>query len=42
MEISQKYDLEEIDQLAYKTGFTPVTHFYDSKKWFVDAIWRVE
>ena len=42
MEISQKYDLEEIEKLAHANGFTPVAYFYDSKKWFVDAVWRVE
>ena len=41
-EISQKYNLEEIETLAHKTGFTPVSYFYDSKKWFVDTVWRVE
>jgi L-histidine Nalpha-methyltransferase len=41
MEISQKYDLEEIEKMAHATGFTPVAYFYDSKKWFVDAVWRV-
>lgn len=42
MEISQKYDLEEIEKLAHANGFTPVAYFFDSKKWFVDAVWRVE
>ncbi|MEO8796179.1 MAG: L-histidine N(alpha)-methyltransferase [Daejeonella sp.] len=42
MEISQKYRLSEIDHLAKSTGFKPVHYFFDSKKWFVDAIWRVE
>ncbi|WP_036679504.1 L-histidine N(alpha)-methyltransferase [Daejeonella oryzae] len=39
MEISQKYDLEEIEVLAHKTGFKPLEYFYDSKNWFVDAVW---
>ncbi len=42
MEISQKYGLEEITLLAAATGFVPSDYFYDSKKWFVDAVWRIE
>lgn len=41
MEISLKYSQEEIDNLAIESGFTPVTKFYDPKKWFVDCIWKV-
>lgn len=40
MEISQKYTVEQTDELAKQTGFEPIHHFYDSKKWFLDAIWR--
>ncbi|PSL46054.1 dimethylhistidine N-methyltransferase [Chitinophaga niastensis] len=40
MEISQKYTLEETDQLAAQTGFKPVSSFFDSKKWFVDCLWQ--
>lgn len=40
MEISQKYTVEQTDTLARETGFTPIHHFYDSEKWFLDAIWR--
>ncbi|HYK76548.1 MAG TPA: L-histidine N(alpha)-methyltransferase [Daejeonella sp.] len=40
MEISQKYTVHQSDELAHKTGFTPLAHFYDSKKWFLDALWR--
>ncbi len=40
MEVSQKYNLEEIDQLAFSGGFKSVQHFFDLKKWFVDAVWR--
>lgn len=41
MEISQKYSVEEIDELAVKSGFSTVEHFFDSKKWFLDTVWRV-
>ena len=40
MEISQKYTEEQTDDLARKSGFKPIHHFYDSKKWFVDAVWK--
>lgn len=39
MEISQKYTIEQICELAKTAAFTPLNHFFDSKKWFVDAIW---
>jgi L-histidine N-alpha-methyltransferase len=39
MEISQKYTVEQTNQMAAKTGFEPVNHFFDSKEWFLDAIW---
>ena len=41
MEVSQKYGIEQINLLAKSAGFKPVTNFFDSKKWFVDAIWKV-
>jgi len=40
MEIAQKYTVEQTDALAYECGFTTVKHFYDSKKWFLDAVWK--
>lgn len=40
MEISQKYTLEETDQLALETGFQPVARFFDNRKWFVDTLWK--
>lgn len=40
MEISQKYKVEQTDEIAVKTGFIPVGHFFDKNKWFVDVIWR--
>ncbi|NSL87403.1 L-histidine N(alpha)-methyltransferase [Chitinophaga solisilvae] len=40
MEISQKYSLEETDQLAAQSGFRPVARFSDSKRWFVDCLWK--
>ena len=40
MEISQKYSLEETENIAASTGFKTVTHFMDQKKWFVDTVWQ--
>ena len=42
MEISQKYNLEEILGLAENTGFAPVGMVMDSRGWFVDAIWKIK
>lgn len=40
MEVSKKYDLSEINQLAKETGFKVTNHFFDEKKWFVDSLWQ--
>lgn len=42
MEISQKFTVEQINQMAVKASFKPVGHFFDSKHWFTDAIWVAE
>jgi L-histidine N-alpha-methyltransferase len=42
MEISQKYSLNDIDQLAEKAGFKPLQRFFDQHQYFVDAIWKVD
>lgn len=39
-ELSQKYAENEIADLAFDAGFTPLHNFYDSRGWFVDAVWR--
>lgn len=41
-EISCKYDEAEVSRLARDAGFTEVAHFTDEKKWFLDALWRVD
>ena len=41
MEISQKFTVAQINEMAIKASFRPVEHFFDSKKWFTDAIWAV-
>jgi len=40
MEISQKYTVEQTNEMARASGFTVVQHFYDSRKWFLDALWQ--
>lgn len=40
MEISQKYTVEETQELAKKSGFKPITQFFDSRKWFTDVVWE--
>lgn len=42
MEISQKYSVEQINNMATATGFKPLHQHFDSKNWFVDAIWMAE
>ncbi|MEM9897734.1 MAG: L-histidine N(alpha)-methyltransferase [Bacteroidota bacterium] len=42
MEISKKFDIKEIDDLARQHGFIVESNFQDDKNWFVDSIWRVQ
>jgi L-histidine Nalpha-methyltransferase len=42
MEISQKFTIEQTDQIAINNGFKPVNRFFDRKKWFIDVIWVAE
>jgi len=42
MEISQKYAIEQVNTMAAATGFKPIDQFFDSKNWFVDAVWVAE
>jgi len=39
MEVSQKYNLSEVEHMATLAGFDIANHFFDSKKWFTDSIW---
>ncbi|HVX25201.1 MAG TPA: L-histidine N(alpha)-methyltransferase [Parafilimonas sp.] len=39
-EISTKYSIEQINEIAETTGFEVAEYFYDSKKWFVDVLWK--
>lgn len=42
MEISQKFSPSDIRQLADRSGFDSITELYDSKKWFIDAVWQIK
>lgn len=39
VELSQKYSVEEVEELAKKSGFRLVKNFYDSKRYFIDSLW---
>ncbi len=41
-EYSYKYLESDVENLAEATGFSIVEQLYDSKKYFLDSIWRVE
>lgn len=40
MEISHKYSVDQIDEIACQCGFTPVAHFFDKNQYFVDVVWK--
>lgn len=40
MELSQKYDFKQIQELAHMSGFKTSFAFKDSKNWFVDVVWE--
>lgn len=42
MERSQKYDLPMIESLAGKSGFEVAVNYFDSRKWFVNSLWKVK
>ncbi|MEO8884879.1 MAG: L-histidine N(alpha)-methyltransferase [Mucilaginibacter sp.] len=42
MEISQKYTVEQTNEMAGAAGFKTDGHFYDKKRWFLDVIWIAE
>lgn len=41
-EYSYKYLIPEIEHLALETGFSVATHYFDSRRFFTDSVWRVE
>ncbi len=42
MEMSQKYDLKTIKELADISGFEIVRNFYDERQYFVNSIWKLK
>ncbi|MDB5013447.1 MAG: dimethylhistidine N-methyltransferase [Daejeonella sp.] len=42
MEISHKYDMEQIENMAASSNFKPLNRYVDSKNWFMDALWIAE
>ena len=41
-ELSRKYSLDEIEELAVATGFSIRQNFLDCKHYFVDSLWEKE
>lgn len=41
METSQKYSIDQINELAKLCGFKPVKNFFDKEIMFTDALWKV-
>jgi uncharacterized SAM-dependent methyltransferase len=41
-EQSYKFTLREIEELALENGFEIVEYLFDSRKYYVDPIWRVK
>jgi len=39
MEISQKYTVDEANQMGVQADFKPVEGFFDSRSWFLDTLW---
>lgn len=40
-ESSTKYQLEDIEDLARRNGFSIIHHFFDSRRYFTDSLWQV-
>jgi dimethylhistidine N-methyltransferase len=40
MEISQKYDMAEIEEYSERAGFRILENFYDRKGYFVNSLWE--
>jgi dimethylhistidine N-methyltransferase len=40
MEISQKYSLAMINELAEKSGFRVIENFFDSKRYYTNSLWK--
>lgn len=40
-EISRKFTLTDIQQIAHKAGFTVIQNFFDEQRYFADSVWKV-
>lgn len=40
MEVSKKYDIEELEVLAKESNFKSIEHFFDCKHHFVNSLWK--
>ena len=40
MELSQKFSIEDIDTIALRIGFKKQPYFFDSRKYYCNAIWK--
>jgi dimethylhistidine N-methyltransferase len=40
MEISQKYSMQMIEELASESGFSVKENFFDSRNYYCDSLWR--
>lgn len=40
-EISQKFNMVDVENLAHKTGFKVKENFYDKNSYFVDSVWEL-
>jgi L-histidine Nalpha-methyltransferase len=40
-EVSYKYSVQEMEKLTFAAGFSPKTNFFDAKKYFCNAIFKV-
>lgn len=40
VELSQKYSLQETEELAERIGFKVVKHYFDRRNYFVDSFWK--
>lgn len=40
VELSRKYSISEVENLAGQSGFVVQQHFFDEKRYFVDSLWR--
>lgn len=41
MECSNKYLVEEVEKIAADCGFEVIRHYLDTRKYFLDSLWRV-